>query len=200
MSKRRITLLAIAIGVSWLVTLGVFRESHVNSSFTVQSGDAWSAFESGDEPLYPNTWLSGGRIRRLGVPYILYNESHWPPYSVGFCFTANAEPTISSLTITELAVEYDNGESSRMVSRNAPVTESFELDTRGVDRGDIPYLRANFTFTDGMAHHVSCWIHIHGFTTNGDGQTIPYQTRLRLMPTNDVYYYPGWLALVYRSL
>ena len=200
MTKHRIKLLAIAIGVCWIATLGVFRESNVNSSFTVESGDAWTAFETGTEPLYPNTWLSGGRIRRFGIPYFLYNVSTLPPYSVGFCFTANAKPTISSLTITELTAEYDNGQFDTLVARGTPATEPFQLDTRGVDRGDTAYLRVNFTFTDGVTHHDSCWLNISGHMTDDDGQTSPYTTRVRLRPRSDVYYYPGWLALVYRSL
>jgi hypothetical protein len=200
MTNRRIKLFAIAVGFTWIATLGIFRESNVNSSFTVQSGDAWAAFENGAEPLYPNTWLSGGRIRRLGIPYILYNESQLPPYSVGFCFTANAEPKISSLTITGLTAEYDNGQSSTMVTPDAPVIEPFQLDTRGVDRGDHAYLRVNFAFTEGLMLHDPCWLHIDGHITDDDSQTIPYSTRVRLRPTSDVYYCPGWLALVYRSL
>ena len=87
-----------------------------------------------------------------------------------------------------------------MVARDTPATESFQLDTRGVDRGDLPYSRVNFTFTDGLAYHDSCWLYINGYITDEDGQTTPYTTRVRLRPTSDVYYYPGWLALVHRSL
>lgn len=171
----------------------------LTSDFNVASGDAWVAFENGDETFYLNTWSDAGNHRAIGVPYLIHSVTDRPPYGLSFCFTANVEQQVESITIESTNVEYDGGQHTAALDKEYAQTSTFDLDDRGADWGDKPYLRANVSFSGCLSHRDSFWATITGSYTKGDA-TIPYKTRVRVNMRDETYWYPGWMGLVFRSL
>ena len=199
-SKRKhLVVAAFIILGAWLLSLGLFHERNVSSSFRVETGDAWAAFEDGNEPFYPNTWINSGHHRTIGVPYLIHSVSDRPPYGMSFCFTANVDQNATSITIKSINVVYDNGLTANVVEEDNAETTTFDLDNRGEERGEKPYLRANFSFSDCLTRRESFWATITGSYTIGDDM-LPYKTRVYVNMRDETYWYPGWIALLLRQL
>jgi len=183
----------------WVLTLGIFHERTLDSDFHVDSGDAWAAFENGDETFYPNTWIDADNYQTIGVPYLIQSVTDRPPYGLSFCFTANVEQQVESITIDSINVEYDGGQYAVTIDQPNAKTSTFDLDERSVELGETAYSRANFSFSDCLFCRDSFWATIVGSYTKGDA-TIPYKTRVRINIRDETYWYPGWMGLVVRSL
>ena len=199
MKRKRLLILAgILIGL-WLLTLGIFHERTLTSDFRVASGDAWVAFENGGEIFYPNTWIDAGNHRAVGIPFLIHSVTDRPPYGLSACFTANVEQQVKSITIESINVVYDGGQNAAPVDKQQAQTSTFDLDDRGTEWGEKPYLRANFSFSDCLSRRDSFWATIAGSYSKGDA-TIPYKTRVRVNIRDETYWYPGWMGLVIRNL
>ena len=199
MKRKHLLILAGVLLGLWVLTLGIFHERTLDCEFHVASGDAWAAFENGDEIFYPNTWIDAGNHRTIDIPYLIHSVTDRPPYGLSFCFTATVEQQVKSLTIESINVEYDGGPVATAVDKQHAQTSTFDLDDRGAERGEKPYLRASFSFSDRVARRDSFWATIAGSYTSGDA-TIPYKTRVRVNIRDEKYWYPGWRGLVIRSL
>jgi hypothetical protein len=199
MKRRRLLIVACILFGLWVLTLGIFHERTVTSDFQVASGDAWAAFENGDETFYPNTWIDAGNYRTIGLPYLVHSVTDRPPYTLSVCFTANVEQQVKSITIDSINVDYDSGQHAAAVDKENAQTSTFDLDDRGAERGEKPYLRAGFSFSDCLSRRESFWATITGSYTKGDA-TIPYKTRVRVRIRNEAYLYPGWIAWGLRGL
>ena len=199
-SKRKHLIVAACITLGlWFLSLGLFHERNVSSSFRVESGDAWAAFENGSESFYPNTWIESGHHRTIGVPYLIHSVSDRPPYGLSLCFTANVVQDVTSITIKSIKLEYDNGLFADVVDEDYAETAIFDLDNRGEEWGDKPYLRANFSFSDSLTRRESFWATITGSYTIGD-DALPYRTRVYVNIRDETYWYPSWIALLLRQL
>ncbi|MEQ8791693.1 MAG: hypothetical protein RIC55_35850 [Pirellulaceae bacterium] len=199
MKRKWVGILAGVLLAIWGLTLGIDHERSLDSDFEVASGDAWTAFENGEETFYPGVWVDAGNYRRIHVPGLVHSVSDRPPYSLSLCFTANVPQRVQSITIESIDVEYDGGRQAVVVAGRQVETSAFELDDRGAERGETPYLRAGFIFPDCLKQRDSFWATIAGSYTKDD-TTIPYKTRVRVNVRDSSHWLPGWMGVALQRL
>ncbi|MCE9552499.1 MAG: hypothetical protein K8T91_03855 [Planctomycetes bacterium] len=199
MKRKRILVVASVLFGLWVLTLGIYYERSLTCDFQVASGDAWVAFENGDEIFYPKTSIDAGNHRKLGIPYLIYSVIDRPPYGLSFCFTVNVEQQVESMTIESIQVTYDDGQVAMPVDKKHAQTSRFNLDERGSASGDKSYLRAHFSFSDCLSRGDSFWATITGSYTVG-GATIPHETRVRVNIRDETGCAPGWIYLGLQGL
>jgi len=143
----------IVLGVAllgWIVTLGVFYERSLSSSFTIGGKDAWDRFENGSSRLYPNSWVDTAYTSSHGIPYLFSSTIDRAPYPLNFCFTAIDNDPAVALVIDNLEITYADGSRETVDIPRDGVREEFHLDERGKERGETTYRRANFSFADAI--------------------------------------------------
>jgi hypothetical protein len=199
LSRKHKIILAVLPAI-WLLTLGIHFEYGLSSSFSVPEGNAWTAFfDDETSQFYPNTWLDQCNRSTLGIPYLFHVSRDVPPFGVSFCFSARTNRPYGKMEIESLHLAYDSGEEETFTPSSGQREAEFWFDDRGIERGETPYYRANFSFPDIVEHRQPFWLTVRARCTV-ENNPAEYTQRIRVEPRREKYVYIGWYRLLLSGL
>ncbi|MEM9347825.1 MAG: hypothetical protein AAGB26_14535 [Planctomycetota bacterium] len=183
----------------WLLTLGVFYESHIRTLSFTDDASGWSKFEAGDRRVSPYVWLTTGHISRWGVPFVLASRSDRGPFDLAMSFTIHADDPALSVVIESIRIDYADGTTQPISIPDTGLAADFELDERDIDLGEKAYQRAFITLPESGIDEQDCIIKLSGRLISGDAED-RYEDAIELDVDRETYLYIGWIALMLQAL
>ena len=175
MSYKKIRILVAICLALWLSTLGIHKTTYTRTVSDTNSGDAWEAYASGDEPFCGIVWIGGGAKRKVGIPFVFQQEYKQAPFSMNFSIVMAPDEPFDSISINK--IEIYNGEDRKQINENKSVMAPFV-------RNFNESMRADISIPDVIDSNQSFNVRITG-VLEGATNELEFATTIRVMMMQD---------------